>query len=148
MQALKLLRRQVRSMWKLEEDMPPKARENHQWQFVAIQSGVPYLVGKGGANTFFYKIGANGEMKYGMPDEVFAVLDKWTAARFVVYGISRGKDLERPRRTSETLADLTRRLHDKYDKCFIFGLTSEGERVKLYSFKRGLMGNEWIKLGK
>lgn len=148
MQALKLLRRQVRSTWKLEEELPPKVRENHQWQFVAIQNGIPYLVGKGGANTFFYRIGEKGKMEYLMPDDMFAILDKWTADKFVIYGISKGSNLNKTRRTSKSLQDLLNRTHDKYKGCSIIGLTAEGERKRLYVFKRGLMGNEWVKADK
>ena len=144
MRELKLLRRQVRSAWALEKDLPPAEREKMQWQFLAMQSGVPYLVGKGGANTFFYRIGEKGNMEYLMPDDMFALMDKWTADRYVLFAITKSKKIEKAKRKSKDVKDLLKRTNIKYAEYFIVGLTPEGELVRLYSFKTGLTGNAWV----
>ncbi len=143
MQALRLLRKQVRALWKLEETLPPEQRTMHSWQLVAMQSDVPYLVGKGGANTFFYRIGTKGEMTHVMPDEMMAVLDKWTADRYVVYAITRST-LAKAKRQSKSLQELKERVHSKYCGYFIVGVGSDGKLTKLFTLKTGLTSNVWV----
>lgn len=147
MKHLKLLRKQVKAAWKLEEDLPPKLRESHQWQFLAFQNKVPYLVGKGGANTFFYKVGEKGKMEYGLPDEVFAVIDKWCGDQYVMYAITRSKNIAKARRTSRNLQELLARTHSKYADYYITGLRVDDTMVRLYVMMSGLMGkHKWVKV--
>jgi len=143
-EALKVLRRQVKALWKLEEDLPPKQRERHQWQLVAVQNEVPYLVGKGGANTFFYKVGNGNEMQYGLPDDVLAVIDKWCGERYVMYGITKSRQWERAKRKTKDLASLQTRTPDKFIDSYIVGLNSDGTLDRLFVLKRGFDANRWV----
>lgn len=144
MNALKHLRKQVRALWKLEEAMPPDQREQHTWQLTANQAGVLYLMGKGGANTFFYRIGEKGELKYVMPDEAFAILDKWTADRYVMYAITKSKKLAKAKRQSKNIEELKGRTHSKYSGHHIVGFNADGSCIRLFTFRTGLTGNEWV----
>lgn len=145
--ALRLLRRQVRAAWKLEENLPPDERELSSWQFVARQGDVLYLVGKGGHNTFFYRIGEKGEVQYLMPDEMFVILDKWTADRYVRYAITKGTDFaafEKSKKQARTMAELQRYVDDKYIGRYIVGLTNDGRVARILTLKSGLTRNDWV----
>lgn len=146
MRELKLLRKRVKAMWKMEEELSPPERKLHQWQFLSTQTGIPYLVGKGDANTFFYKIGEKGEMQYVMPDKMFAILDKWCGEKYVMYAIARNSNVKKAKRQSKVLADLLKRTHSKYADYHIVGITADSRVDKLYSMKTGLTANQWVPL--
>lgn len=142
MRELKLLRKRVKTMWAMEADLSPNERELHQWQILAYQTSIPYLVGKGGANTFFYRIG-EGQMQYAMPDEMFAILDKWLGAEYVSFTISKTKNLGNApiRSTKEAFLKVTK---DKYLGYYLIGLKSNGDLARLYKLEQGLKGNQWV----
>lgn len=144
MRELRLLRKRVRAMWKLEEDLSPNERENHQWQFLSMQSGVPYLVGKGGANTFFYRIGEKGEMKYVLPDEMFAIMDKWLALDYMLFAITSSRNIEKAPQ-SNSLETLKANKKDKHVGKFIVGITPDRRVIRLYKLESGLRGNQWVR---
>lgn len=144
MRELRLLRKRIRAMWKLEEDLSPNERENHQWQCLAMQSGVPYLVGKGGANTFFYRIGEKGEMKYVLPDEMFAIMDKWLALDYMLFAITNSRNIEKAPQ-SNSLDKLKANKKDKHVGKFIVGITPDRRIIRLYKLESGLRGNQWVK---
>lgn len=144
MNALKHLRKQAKALWKLEEAMPPKDREKHTWQLTANQGGVMYLFGKGGANTFFWRVGEKAKPEYAMPDEAFAVLDKWASDKFAVYAITKSPKLQKAKRQSKSVEDLKSRTHSKYSGHYIVGFNADGTCVRLFTFRTGLTGNEWV----
>jgi hypothetical protein len=143
MRELRLLRKQVRALWKLEEDLPPNMRENHQWQCLAMQSGIPYLVGKGGANTFFYRIGEKDEMQYALPDDMFSIMDKWLAQDYMMYAITKKRDISNAPQ-SQSLDKLMKRTDDYYVGYYIVGITQNQSVVRLYTLKSGLRSNQWV----
>jgi hypothetical protein len=140
-----VLRRQVRALWRLEEDMSPKKREAFSWQLVAAVGKMVYLVGKGGANTFFYKIGENGKLKYVMPDTMLSILDGWCMPSFVSYAIVRRVNGDmKTVRSSLVVKDLLARTQSKYSGCRIVGYAHDGAVTPLYKFKNGLFGSSWV----
>lgn len=143
MEQIRTLRRRVKAIWKQEEDLPPQIRKLFQWQMLAYQNGVPYLVGKGDANTFFYKVGEKGEMGYALPDEMFDVIDSWCATKFLYYVLVKGTKVSKKFRASSVSA-LTKLTKDKFVGCTIEGVTPTGEREILMKLKGGLTGNTWV----
>lgn len=143
MRELKLLRKRVKAMWAAEADLSPNERELHQWQFLTMQSNVPYLVGKGGANTFFYRVGESGETKYAMPDEMFTILDKWVNSNFALFAITKSRDIKDAPCATDINA-LLKKTKDKYVGYFIVGITPDQRIVRLHVLKRGLSKNQWV----
>lgn len=144
MENLKLLRRRVKAAWQAESTLTPDERRQHSWQFVTRQSGQPYLVGKGDANTFYYSVGENVEPTFVMPDEMFAVLDSWCNSRFVYYCIAKGKQLGKVRYSSEKEA--MKRKGSKFVGCAIVGVTGDNKKKSLYRYREGLTGSGWFKI--
>lgn len=143
MNQLKLLKKRVHSMWKLEAHLPPQERELHMWQTSAIQGGVTYIVGKGGANTFFVRIDES-KIKYMMPDECFALIDKWIGRTYVVYAITKSKQLEAAKARSFSLKRLKKVLDDEYVGYHIVGFDSQGDATRLFTLTSGLRANQWV----
>lgn len=146
MECLKLLRKRVVQAWKLEETLSPEERRQHSWQFVSRQGGVPYLVGKGDANTFYYSV--NGKtIKYLMPDDMFALMDTWVKKPYVSYVLTKSKNIEKAP-IATNVKTLLKKTQSKYIGYYIAGITSTGKLVKLYKLEKGLMSSEWIKVSK
>lgn len=142
MNQLKLLRKRVKTLWDMEARLPPQEREFHSWQVACQQGGVTYVVGKGGANTFYARINDN-EPKYLMPDDCFALIDKWIGRKYAMYGISKSKRMEKALVTSVSLKKLKSSTDDKYLDYFIVGYDSQGDAERLYKLQGGLQSNEW-----
>ncbi len=146
MRELRILRKQVQAMWKIEEGLSPNEREHHQWQVLAMQGGVPYIVGKGGANTFFYKVGATEEMQYALPDKMFAIIDGWLREPYVLYAITSSRDFsDAPQSTS--LEKLKGKTKDRYVGMYLVGVTSDNRVIRLFKLDKGLRSNQWIPFG-
>lgn len=143
MNQLKLLRKRVHAMWKLEAHLPPQEREHHMWQTSAVQGGVTYIVGKGGANTFFARIDES-KIKYMMPDECFALIDKWIGRTYVVYAITKSKKLEAAKVKSQSLKKLKQVLNDDYVGHHIVGFDAHGDATRLFTLTSGLRSNQWV----
>ncbi len=143
MRELRILQKQVRALWKIEEGLSPNEREHHQWQVLAMQGGVPHIVGKGGANTFFYKVGADAEMQYALPDKMFAIIDGWLRQSFVTYAIASSRDLTGAP-TAHDVEKLKLKVKDKYVGKYIVGVTSDGKCVRLFKLNSGLRNNQWV----
>ncbi|AGS82055.1 hypothetical protein O152_gp307 [Pseudomonas phage PaBG] len=143
MRELKLLRKRVKQAWAAEADLSPNERELHQWQFLSMQSNVPYVVGKGAANTFFYRVGTTGEMTYVMPDEMFAIMDKWVNSSFALFAITKTRDIK-DAPCSTDINVLLQKTKDKYVGYFIVGITPDQRVVRLHVLKSGLRKNQWV----
>jgi hypothetical protein len=143
MRELQLLRKRVKTLWKMEEGLSPNERRLHQWQVSATQAGIMYTVGKGDANTFFYAVNGN-DMKFVMPDVMLKLLDDWTNSDYVAYTITKKKDISgMPLRTSP--AAFLKVTKDKYLGYYIVGIKSNGDIVRLHKLEGGLQGNHWVK---
>lgn len=145
MEQLRLLRRRVKALWVQEEKFTPAERELHSWQVACSQGGVTYLVGKGGANTFYIRVN-EGKPKYFMPEDCFKQLDRLIAKKYVMYSI--GNKAEPKKRVSTSEAKLKRITSDKFAGNYLIGFDSKGKPQRLYVLKSGLRGNEWVKIGK
>lgn len=143
MEQIKTLRKRIRAIWKQEEDSPPQVRKLFQWQMLAYQNGIPYVVGKADANTFFYQVGSDGVMEYVMPDKMFEVMDSWCSSRYLYYSIAKGSKVSKKLRADDP-NNLLKRTHDKYAGCYIVGVSTTGVE-RLYKLKQGLTGNMWVK---
>jgi hypothetical protein len=143
METLKLLRKQVLTAWKSEETLPPDIRRLYSWQFVCRHNDIPYLVGKGDANTFYYSINGN-DIQYVMPSEMLDILNGWVNSKYTLYAITRTKKIK----TKHTSTNLDNLLSVKIPKLvgyFIVGIKSDGSVVRLYRLTSGLKGVTWIK---
>lgn len=142
MDELRLLRKRVIAAWNAESRLTPEQRRLHSWQFVARQADVPYLVGKGDANTFFYSV--NGEeVKYLMPNEMFEVMDSWVGGKYVCYAITKTRKIKESRKSTD-LSRLLKKKQDKFIGYYIVGITPDGRLMKLYTMTKSLVGNEWV----
>lgn len=137
------LRAQVKASLEREAKLSPAERKNQQWQFLTNVSGVYYLVGKGGANTMFYQIGAEGERKFAKPKEMLDIISGWAGAKFAMYAICK-----KPSKFSHgPFHDIKQALEvvDAPKGSYIVGLTSDSKTIRLYKLKSGLMEDQWVK---
>lgn len=144
MSELKVLRKQVKALWAIEEKLSPNERVHHQWQIVATQGKLTYLVGKGDANTFFWsKNGA--EMQYGYPEQAFQVIDSWMKASYTVYAITKSRDWSKSKAISSKEDELLLITDDRYVGRYLVGVTADQRVIPLYRLEKGLRGNQWVK---
>ena len=135
------LRQQVKSCLEREAKMSPEQRKQHQWQFITTVAGVPYIVGKGGANTMFYQIGTKGERSLCMPKDMLEIISSWAGAKFAMYAIGR-----KPNTYSQgPFPEL-----DQAKECdadngeYIVGITKDGKVKRLFQMKSGITGSKWV----
>lgn len=143
MEPLKLLRKQVLTAWKAEETLSPDIRRLYSWQFVCRHNNVPYLVGKGDANTFYYSINGS-EPSYVMPSEMLDILNSWVNSKYALYAITKTKKLN-TKYTSTNIDDLLKLKKPKMVGYYIVGVKSDSSVVRLYKLVSGLKGSTWIK---
>lgn len=135
------LRQQVRACLERESKLTPSERKLHQWQFVTTVAGVPYVVGKGGANTMFYQVGIKGERKLCMPKEMLDIISDWNKSKYAMYAICKTKSKYRvgPVPKIDGLLEGTGRPGE-----YIVGITSENKVVRLYICKSGITESVWV----
>jgi antitoxin component YwqK of YwqJK toxin-antitoxin module len=143
MEALKLLRKRVIAAWKAEATLSPDERRLHSWQFVARQADIPYLVGKGDANTFYYSVNG-GDVQYAMPDEMVDIMNSWIHSQYVCYAITKTRKVKESRKSTDLQA-LLKKKSEKFIGYYIVGIKADGKLIKLYQMKNGLMKHEWVK---
>lgn len=139
------LRQQVKSCLEREAKLNPEQRKKHQWQFVTTVGGVPYIVGKGGANTMFYQVGAQGKRELCMPVAMLDIISSWAGAKYAVYAVGRRKDCY----SNGPFQDLNQALDCDGDTGeYIVGITTEGKVHRLYVMKKGISKSKWVKFKK
>lgn len=140
--SLKILNRQFRALMNIEQTLSPAQRKLNQFQLLATEGLITYIVGKGGANTIFYSVN-QGERKLCYPDEMLAILKEWTST--VTCAVFRND-----KRISKPTTDVKRILavtNAKYLRCTINELSGDGSKGRtLYTCKSTLMEPvKWIK---
>lgn len=140
MNHLKNLYEKVRRSLLLESDLTEQQRTHHQWQFIVTLGSITYVVGKGGANTMFYKIGDN-EIKYCLPTEMLDKILDWSRRTYVRYAVvdSSGKQV-----TSHANLDaMLKKFPKKFNTYNIVGITASDKMEPLYKLTRALGSFAW-----
>lgn len=142
MNPFKILHDQVKASLNKEANLTPEERKVFQWQFFATVAGVTYLVGKGGANTMFYRIN-EGEMQYKYPDEMLEVIKSWSGEKYVSFSLFKGK--KKGKKTYATIDEAKSKLPKTFsENLFIVGETKEGKKTRLFKLHETLNGLKWI----
>lgn len=140
MNHLKNLYDKVRRCLLLEADLTEQQRTHHQWQFIVTLGSITYVVGKGGANTMFYKIGDN-EIKYCLPTEMLDKILEWSRRTYVRYAIV---NTENNQVMSHANLDvILKKLPKKFGKYNIVGVTASDTTDTLYKLTQALGTLAW-----
>lgn len=146
MTPFQLLRKQVKQAWKLEQFLLPSERKVYAWQFSVNLNEIVYLVGKMDANTFYYSINESDPITC-MPDDLISIVDSWIASSYVLYAITKSKNISNVPK-SKDLSELLEMTDKKYSDHYIVGMDSDGKLNRLFSMKAGLTSQRWIKFNK
>ena len=142
MNPFKILHDQVKGALTKEASLTPEERKLFQWQFLVTVAGVTYLVGKGGANTMFYRIN-DGSMEYKYPDEMLEIVKSWSGEKYSSYALYKGK--KKGKNTYATLDDVRGKVPKEYkSNLYIVGETKEGKKTRLFKLHDTLEGLKWI----
>ena len=128
-----------KALLNLESRLSAQEVELNQWQLFANHNGLQYIVGRGGANTCFYKIG-EAERKVCYPQELLDFLKQRASDKFVSYSIYT-KDKKLVKRNILSLDDALA-TKPKYAGMWLVGVTPTGKK-RLYFSVAGLKANEW-----
>lgn len=145
---LSILRKQVRALLATEEGMNIDQRKCFEWQLLVHVGGVPYVVGKAGANTMYFRIGIptpNVEPEVMYPDEMLALIDGWCKSTYSVFQIRVGKEVVLDGLETEEAA-LKKKPKSFEKNMHIVGVKSNGQIDDLHVLKNGLKGLHWVKI--
>ena len=129
----------------LESKLAAEDVAQNQWQLLASHHGVIYIVGRGGANTCFYKIG-DQERQICYPNDLVKFLTKLASQKYASYSVySKERKLLKKGFISldEALA-----YKPKGAGMWIVGVTQDNKKRKLYYSVSGLRSNDWVKVEK
>lgn len=142
--ALKVLRDQVRKALATEATMTIENRRLFGWQFVAVNAGENFVVGKTGANTMYYRVGNDASIEPSVcyPDEMLDILDSWVRATYSMYRLMSGKSVVE----SSTSIDELLELKPKFSPAVIVGVTPKGKEKKMFEYRTALSGALWVKV--
>jgi len=135
-QMFKAMKQKVFRLLEAEAKMNVAERRAQQWQLLfQIDGHGQYIVGKGGVNTMFYKVG-DAERELCLPADLLDKIDTWVAlAGQITYCIMRdGKVIKRNLSESEAKTYKKAQVGDYL--CSI----SDGKRRRLMKMSKGLMG--------
>lgn len=138
------LRKQVKTAILAESKMTPEERRMHQWQFLCTIGDITYLVGKGGANTMFYRIG-DGELFHEYPEALLEKMKLWGLEKYVHYSIV-DPDTQKIIKHSADIEVVLAKKPKKYKKYRIFGSLPNGKYEPLYELRSSMVGYNWVKL--
>lgn len=142
MNPFKILHDQVKGALTKEASLSPEERKLFQWQFLVTVANLTYLVGKGGANTMFYRIN-DGEMKYEYPDKMLDIVKSWSGEKYSAFALYKGK--KKGKKTYATLEEAKGKLpKDFVNNLYIVGETKEGKKTRLFKLHDTLSGVKWI----
>jgi hypothetical protein len=137
-----ILFNQVKSALDKESSLSPSERKLFQWQFLLTVAGISYLVGKGGSNTMFYKIG-DTDLSYDYPENMLNLIKSWSKRKFVSYswfkGSKRGKTIYYSEKEAKSKVPKS-----FYSDFYIVGETKEGKKIKLFKLHQTLSDLKWI----
>lgn len=145
---LNVLRKQVRALLSTEAGMSIDQRKCFEWQLLVHVGDVPYVVGKAGANTMYFRVGApkegvDPEVMY--PEEMLALIDGWCKASYAVFQIRVGKNVVLDGLETEDAA--LKKKPKQYEKnMHIVGVKANGQVDDLHVLKSGLNGMHWVKV--
>ena len=145
---LSVLRKQVRALLATEEGMNIDQRKCFEWQLLVHVGAVPYVVGKAGANTMYFRIGApkegvEPEVMY--PDEMLALIDGWCKSTYAVFQIRVGSEVALDGIETEDAA-LKKKPKTFQKNMHIVGVKANGQVDDLHVLKSGLNGLHWVKV--
>lgn len=141
---LKHLLAKTKALFSLEGKLQNADKEKHQWQLYMNVGGLQFIVGKGGINTAFYKIG-DEERQVCYPHELVTFLTKLAKRKHVAYAVytKDKKCIFGPTLELETCL--------KFKKCkpgaFIVGINEHNKLLRLYYSSPGLHALQWLKFG-
>jgi hypothetical protein len=143
---LKLLLTKAKYLLYLESKLSAHECALHQWQLLATHGSVLYIVGKGGANTCFYKIG-DDERQVCYPNDLIEFLTKLAAQKYSSYSIYT-KDKKLVKKGINTL-DKALAIGPVGSGMWIVGLSStDNVKRRLYYSVSGLKSCDWVKYQK
>jgi len=138
----KVLHDQVKGALLKEASLTPEERKIFQWQFLATVAGVTYLVGKGGANTMFYRLN-DEEMQYKYPDEMLEIVKSWLGEKYSSYSLYKGK--KKGKKSYASLKQIKDKVPSNYSaNLYIVGETKEGTKTRLFKLHDTLEGLKWM----
>lgn len=128
----------TRGLLKVESTHSEKQRKAQQWQLLFSIDGTQYIVGKGGVNTTFYKVG-DGERKLCYPEELLTFLEALTRKKYSSYAIysKDGKPLETGIMTE---ADA---LKKKASVGSYIVALNDGKKIRLFIMQAGIFKPVW-----
>jgi hypothetical protein len=132
------LNQKVQALLRLEAKMSAEEREANQWQLLVKFCGSQLVVGKGGVNTCFFILGANGTRKVCYPDALLSKLQSLAENPYWRYEVL-GPDQTSKFFWTEAAA-LERSSPVKGSK--LYGLKAD-KRVLLKRASQGLHAYEW-----
>lgn len=145
---LSVLRKQVRALLSSEAGMSIDQRKCFEWQLLVHVGDVPYVVGKAGANTMYFRIGApkegvDPEVMY--PEDMLALIDGWCKSVYAVFQIRVGKTVVLDGIETEDAA-LKKKPKQYENNMHIVGVKANGQVDDLHMLKNGLNGLRWVKV--
>jgi hypothetical protein len=148
MNVFRVLHTQVKRALLEESRLSEDERRQFQWQFLATVGSTTYLVGKGGANTCFYRVGEQ-EMQYCHPQPLLDIIKSWGGSKYAVYTIVRnkpGNGLAGPFPDLEMAKDYIPD-EDEVDSgtVYIVGHTPDNKSKRLFVLTPSLKGYSWKK---
>lgn len=148
MNVFRVLHSQVKKSLLEESRLSEDERRCFQWQFLASVGGVTYLVGKGGANTCFYRVGDTGEIQYCHPQPLLDIIKSWGGSEYAMYAVVKNKPgcgVAGPFPDLEEAKDYIPDDIKKGDKFYILGYTPESKSKRLFVLSSSLKGHSWKK---
>ena len=146
MNLFKVLHDKVKKSLLQETKLSEDERRLFQWQFLSKIGNVNYLVGKGGANTMFYRVGDVGDPSYCYPEEILAIIKSWSKSEYSAYTIDvdvMGTCVAGPfvklEEAKDFIPDNSKRPY------YIIGHKTDGSSEKVFILKKSLQGLSWVK---
>ena len=142
MNQLKHLLAKVRALFALESKLTNEQKGMHQWQLLTEYGGVQYVVGKGGINTAFYKIG-DEERQVCYPEELIIFLTNLTKQKYASFAIC-NKQKQVVYGPFPELGKCKGKVPKK-PGFYIVGIDERKKLHRLYYNVVGLSSTDWVK---
>jgi hypothetical protein len=135
----------VKRLLASEASLTAEECKQNQWQLLTTYGNLLYIVGRGGANTCFYKIG-DSERQVCYPDELVNFLTNLISQKYASYSVY-SKERKLIKRGFISLDDALAYTPSGAGM-WIVGITPDNRKRKLYYSVSGLRSNDWIRLEK
>ena len=116
----------VRAMLKQKVKLGVDDRKRLSWMILAEFAGTKMLVGKGGANTFFWTFGS-GDRQIGYPNELLGLLERLGRQKHVLYMLIDAAKTKTEKFSLDELLEAKPRRGD-----VVFSVSMDGVQAPLY----------------